>query len=182
MNKIIAVVGQAGSGKDTAANYISKKYGYVHVSTADILRDYILKNNLGELTRQNMSKVVEQLRKKEGNDILVRIALGSNNQEKIVLSALRHPEESRLVKSLGGILIDTKADLKIRYKRNSARGRVGDDISIEGFEGIERHENAGGGFDIKKVEEAADYTINNYGSYEDFYSQIDDVMRSIQYK
>ena len=168
MNKLIAVVGQAGSGKDTAANYIAKKFGYVHVSTADILRDYITKNNLGELTRENMSKVVEELRRVEGNDVLVIIALESNNHDKIVLSALRHPEESALVKSLGGILIDTKADLKSRYDRNSARGRVGDDISLEGFEKIEKHENSGEGFDINKVEESADYTINNNGSYKDF--------------
>ena len=57
MSKILILVGQAGSGKDTAADYICKKYGYKHISTADILRDYIKKNMLGDLTRQNMHKV-----------------------------------------------------------------------------------------------------------------------------
>ncbi len=179
MNKIIAVVGQAGSGKDTAANYIADNYNYKHVSTADILRQYITQNDLGDLTRQNMSKRIEELRKEKGNDVLVKLALEKNHNQKIVLSALRHPDESLLVKKLGGIIIDTRADLESRYRRNSLRNREGDNIALDDFKKLESKENTSKSFGITRVEEMADYQINNTGSYKDFYDQIDIFMKSI---
>jgi dephospho-CoA kinase len=179
MIKIIAVVGQAGSGKDTAAKYISKNYGYKNISTADILRDYITKNKLGSLDRENMGNQIKLLREKNGNDVLVRMALSDEDNQKILLSALRHPDEAKLVKKMGGIIIDAKSSLESRYRRNKARNRTGDDISFEEFERLEEKENSGNGFDIKKVESMADYTVNNDSSYKDFYRQIKDIMAKI---
>jgi len=179
MNKTIAIVGQAGSGKDTAANYIAKKYKFKHISTADILRDYIISHNLGNLTRENMSKNIEILRKEKGNDVLVKMALENNPKGNIVLSALRHPDESKLVISNGGILIDVYADLDSRYDRNLARHREGDEIKISDFKKIEKRENSGSGFDISKVEKQAKYRVENNGSYDDFYAQIDLIMKDI---
>ncbi len=179
MNKILAVVGQAGSGKDTAANYISKKYGFLHISTADILREYIKKNSLGDLSRQNMSRVIEELRLKRGNDVLVKLATEGLKDKSVILSALRHPEESALVKKMGGIIIDTRADQESRYRRNVQRNREGDSIELSEFKKLENRENSGLGFDINKVESGSDFTINNNGSYQDFYSQIDKAMESI---
>jgi dephospho-CoA kinase len=179
MLKIIAVVGQAGSGKDTAAKYIAKKYGYENISTADILRDYITKNSLGSLDRENMGNQIKVLRKSKGNDILARMALEGKSEGRYLLSALRHPDESRLVQNLGGTIIVTKSSLKSRYERNKARNRAGDDISFEEFKKLEERENSGDGFDIKEVESMADYTVNNDSSYEDFYRQVDDVMSKI---
>ena len=182
MQKLIAVVGQAGSGKDTAANYIAKKYDYKHISTADILREYITSKKLGNLTRRNMSEVVEKLRIENGNAILVKMALKNEDADKIVLSALRNPEESRLVKELGGVLIDTKADLKSRYKRNKKRSRQGDSVSFEEFKNIEDRENTNKNFGINEVEAMSDYTLNNNGTYEDFYAQLDEIINSIENK
>ncbi len=179
MNKLLAVVGQAGSGKDTAANYISKKYGYIHISTADILRNYINTNNLGNLTRENMSKVVEELRAKKGNDVLVQMALENYKDHKVVLSALRHPDESQLVIQNHGIIIDVYADFNSRYLRNLERNREGDNIDKTKFEKLEKRENSGVGFDINEVENSASYKVQNNGSYKDFYSQIDGIMKAI---
>lgn len=180
MTKIIAIVGQAGSGKDTAADFISKNYGYENISTADVLRDYINKNSLGNLDRENMGNQVRQLRIKSGNDILVKLALQKNKSGRLLLSALRHPEEAKLVKDLGGIIIDTRSSLESRYQRNKARNRTGDNISFHDFKKLEERENSGNGFDINKVEAMADFTLNNNSSYEDFYQQIRDVMDSIK--
>jgi len=179
MNKIIAVVGQAGSGKDTAASYIEEKYGYRHISTADILRDYIKDNNLGDLTRENMSIVVQKLRDQKGNDILVKIALRQAGSSKVVLSALRHPDETKLVIDAGGVLIDTVADIDSRYQRNLERGREGDSVDFDSFKKLESRENSGKSFDVKSVEKMASYNISNSGSYEDFYLQINKAMKSI---
>lgn len=179
MIKIIAVVGQAGSGKDTAAKYISKNYGFKNISTADILRDYITKNKLGTLDRENMGNQIKRLREKKGNDVLVRIALKNKNDHKILLSALRHPDEALLVKKMGGIIIDAKSSLESRYRRNKARNRTGDNISFEEFKRLEEKENSGSGFDINEVESMADYTVINDSSYEDFYEQIKYIMKKI---
>jgi dephospho-CoA kinase len=179
MSKILILVGQAGSGKDTAADYICKKYGYKHISTADILRDYIKKNMLGDLTRQNMHKVATKLRDEQGNDVLVRWALEGAGTQKILLSALRHPDEADYAIAKGGKVISTVASAESRYKRSLLRNRIGDKIDFDTFKQLEINENKNAHFDVSAIQDRADYTLHNNAGYKSFYNQIEFVMLSL---
>ncbi len=130
---IIGIAGHPSGGKDTVARYLVKKYGFVHISTSDILRSYMSEHKLGDLSRENMNKVVTQLRKKFGTDFLVRDVLETNQDAKLVLSGLRSSGEAKAITQAGGIIVAVDASLRVRYKRALKRGRIGENISFEQF-------------------------------------------------
>lgn len=45
--KVICIAGLIGSGKDTAAGYIAKKYGYHVIDYANILREICREEEIG---------------------------------------------------------------------------------------------------------------------------------------
>ncbi len=177
---LLAIVGQPGSGKDTAADYIANRYGFSHISSGDVLREYITNNNMGNLERANLQRVVTKLRAEYGNGVLVDLILREMDQNsKIVVSGLRHPEEVGLVSKAGGALISIVSSAKRRYKRSIERNRTGDNISFAEFKRLEEVENQGGSWDIGEVIRMADYSIVNDGGYEDLLANLDGLMQQL---
>ena len=62
---IVAITGLIGSGKNEAADYIAKRYGFVIFDYADLLRDMLKKEGI-EPTRENL----QAYRVKHGNTFL----------------------------------------------------------------------------------------------------------------
>ena len=139
---IFGLSGHPSGGKDTVAKYLVAHYGFKHISTGDGLRAYIRQHNLGELDRENMNKVVTELRKKFGNDFLVRDVLDNNSSDRLVLSGLRSSGEAKAIKTAGGILVAVDATMQTRYRRALARGRIGDEISFATFAAEQNKEEA----------------------------------------
>ncbi len=176
--KIIGVVGQQGSGKDTAADYIAKQYGYKHISTGDQIRAYIKQHRLGETKRGLIQDVIAKLRQEKGPAVIVDQILEKYPDQMLVLSGLRHPAEMARITQGGGFVIALEADQKDRYKRASKRNRVGDNIDFKTFAKQEARENGAEleSFNIQAlVDNAQEHVLNN-GSFDDFYSQIDHIM------
>lgn len=181
--KLIGLVGQPGSGKDTAAEYIAKHYNIHHIASGDVLREYIRDNNLGGLDRENMQRVVIDLLNKKGGDYLVKLALEtSRKHEAVLISGLRHPAEGEFIRKHAGHTIAIIASLKTRYERISRRGREGDDISFEKFRQLELNENQGQSFNIGRLIGSADYSISNNGDFEAFIGEIDGVMSRLGFE
>lgn len=179
---LIALVGQPGSGKDAAAEYISKNFGFRHIPSGNILRDYINENHLGPLTRENLQKVVTKLRVEKGNDILVRLAMAGLSNGRLVISGLRHPDEIKYIKDSGGKVVAISADPDVRYQRSKHRNREGDKITLEEFSKLVQNENQGGAWNITKAMKESDYTVENNGSYKQLLNALDDVMKTLGYK
>jgi len=137
---ILAIVGQASGGKDTAAEYLAKKYKFNHVSTSDLLRKYADEHNHDTPNREALQLLANNLRQEYGANFLVSQALASIPKENIVISGLRNPEEALLIHDLGGIIIVVNATIEIRYARAELRNRPGDSLSFSAFSALEDSE------------------------------------------
>ena len=118
---IIALTGLARSGKDTAANVLEKKFGFKKLVFSDFLRAEVERRGL-EISKENMSKVGDELRKAEGMDCVAkRLWLEAKKFEKVVAVGMRSVEEAEFLKGRAGsfYLIALKADPSMRFERKS---------------------------------------------------------------
>lgn len=181
MNKkiIIGLVGQKSSGKDTVAAYLEEKYGFKHVSSGDIIREYVTKNQLGDpKVRDVLIKVGNQLRKERGGDVLVKVAL-EDDIEKLVISGLRAVTEIEAITAAGGEVWVVEAPIELRFEWAKLRGRIGENVSFEEFVEAEEKENINldkNTQNIMLVVEMADKVILNNGTLADLEKKVDGLM------
>lgn len=178
---IIGIVGHPLSGKDTAAEYLVEKFGFTFISTGDMIREYVRKNDLGETTRENLSRVGSILRKERGGDFLIQKAL-ENPAHRIILGGIRAVPEAKATKSAGGIIIAIDAPLKTRYERAKERKRIGDDVTFEEFCAIEEKESAStdrNAQNVNAVIALADITVDNGGDVESLKQRVSDAIRPL---
>lgn len=166
---ILAITGLARSGKDTAAKYISGKYGLKWFDfSRDILSEEIKARKL-ELTKDNMSSIGDELRKEHGQDALAQRLIEKikdSGTKSVIISGVRSPEEASYLKSHSKrfLLIKLVADPNKRIKRSGnadIESRDERDIKNKG---------------LAKVLEMADITIENNGTVDDLYKKIDEVI------
>lgn len=167
--QIIALTGLARAGKDTAAKYISTKYGFKWFDfSRDILLEELKARKL-EPSKENMSSLGDELRKKYGPDALAQKLvekIKESGAKSVVVSGVRSPEEAGYLKSHSKtfVLIKLVADANKRIKRS-------------GNADIERRDEQ----DIKNkgladVLEIADITLENNGTIDALYRKIDGVI------
>lgn len=178
----LAFVGQPAVGKDAVANYIEQKYKLTHISSGDLVRDYVKKNNLGGLDRKNLQKVANELRTKNGGDFLVKVAL-EKNRDDIIISGLRAIDEVSTFKAMGGKIIVITAPINKRYEWAKMRRRIGDDVSFNDFKKIEEIEKVNidrNGQNVDQVVSMADIEIVNDGTLEELFRKCDEVVNQIK--
>ena len=184
---VICFVGQPLCGKDTVAKYLEKQKGFNHISTGDIIREEMIKNNISIEPRENIRFFAEKSRRQHGNQYPVNIAVerifdGINT----TVSGPRNMTEINAFRSRFGknfVLVVIDAPIRARYEwaKNDSRGRAGDNISFEQFKKEEDIERAGnsGSHELDNVIKAANYTILNNGSKEELFGKIDDLLKKI---
>jgi dephospho-CoA kinase len=176
--KIIALAGLMGSGKDTAAEYISKKYGYKIIDYSNIIREMCRKEGL-ELTRDNF----QNLRIKYGNMFLAEEVVKrvkASKEENIIITPLRRSEDYLIPKKEFGkkiVFILVECDQKIRFKRLKKRGRENDPKDFVEFQRQEKRENEI--YDFDKTFSYANYIVKNNGTPDALRKEIDKVMKKV---
>ncbi len=178
--RVVCIAGLIGSGKDTASEHIAKKYGHHIIDYANILRDICRREGL-ELTRDNL----QNLRIKYGNTFLGEEAVRqakSSGHSKILFTPIRRSEDFLIPKEKleNVVMILVEADPKVRFERLKVRGRENDAKDFFEFQRQETREFEI--FDFKKTFSHADYKINNNGSREELYKQIDKIIEKIESK
>jgi dephospho-CoA kinase len=184
MYSIIGIAGTLASGKDTVAHYLVKKYGFMHVSTGDIIRDEIRNRGL-EINRSEEFAVGTNMRTKNGPAILSKIAIeryenSIQKQVGVAISGIRNPAEGELILSKGGIVIFVDADPKTRFNRLQARGRIGAEVSFRQFMENEEKElssNNPASQNINMMRVIATYVVKNDGTEEELFNQIDAIAK-----
>lgn len=179
MYNVIAITGFKRAGKDIVSEYISKKYGYTHVKVASKLKSIIklafdlndedvesfkkdlVNDRLGVSPRRLMDFIGTQVFQHELNEIMPHIGrkywiqdlLHKHSQpnQSIVISDLRFHHELEELKKKDSCLI-------LRVQR---------DACIESKELVSEQEIS----DLK-----VDYELDNNGSIEELYSQIDSIL------
>ncbi len=175
---IIGLSGTLSSGKDTLANYLQEKYGLMHISTGDIVRE-IAEVQRGSVERPVLFDVGNELRHAYGGGVLVERALDRYQNSirtyaGVVITGIRSLAEAKVVKDKGGTIIFVDAPVELRYERMQARHRDGEArISLEAFIEREKKELSSGvsdaDFNISQIGQMADITLQNAGTLDELY-------------
>lgn len=149
--KIIALSGKRGAGKTVLANYLVKKHGYVKVSFAEELRrisrmlmpftesdlDNPAKKEAKFLDydwspREFMIHLGEFMRFHD-SDYWVNVAFTrlSNEKAKYVFDDLRFPNEAKILKDYGALLV--------RIDRFESKNPYGKNLDIESEKALDNH-------------------------------------------
>lgn len=175
---ILGFVGKLASGKDASKKYLEEKYGASSHRFSTALRD-ILNRLYIPIDRQNLQDLSLDLRNRFGSDTLARVIaedVKNNNNEFIVIDGIRRMDDIINLKNAEDFyLVSIKADEKIRYERTVKRNEnIGDgkktfaDFADDGKKEAE--------LEIPLVMSNAKFTINNNGSLDDLYKQIDEII------
>lgn len=176
---IIGLSGTLSGGKDTLADHLQEKFGLMHISTGDIVRE-IAQVQEGSIERPVLFDVANELRHKYGGGVLVEKALDRyhnsiRNYAGVVITGVRSLAEAKAIKDLGGTLVYIDAPVELRYARMQARQRDGEArITLDAFKEREAKEMSSGisdaDFNIRQIGETADITIVNDTTPEAFFT------------
>ena len=184
---IIGITGTIGAGKGTIVDYLAKNKGFVHFSARE---DVINKENEKRglpITRDSMVLVANDLRKNHGPSYVAEelFKMGQNSDKNCVLESLRTVGEIESLKKKGKFfLFAVFAEQKTRYNRIQKRNNTqSDNVSLEKF--IEQEETEMKSDDpnkqnLMKCISMADYTLDNNGTFDELYKQIDEVIEKIK--
>jgi len=179
---VIGFVGQLSSGKDTVVDYVKDHYGAEVFGFSKILKE-ILKTLDLEQTRDNYVKVSEIVREHFGDDILSKVmakrVLGSDADIIAVDGVRRKTDVLYLKNNPDFYLVNVFADPKVRYERLTKRTEKKDDQGKTWEEFLEDHKKSTE-VTIQEVAEMADFSIDNNGTLEELYANVDEVMSKVK--
>ena len=182
--KVIGLIGYIGSGKDTVAEYLVKKYKLSHVSYGDIVRELSVAKSRTK-NRSDLIRTQKEYVKKYGHSYFGKIAVkkikenGGNN----VLSGIRRFEDIKEPMDAFGkdfLLIFIDSGPRKRFERMKRRKREGDPKTFEEFLRQEKEENKA--FDIDKIMKYVRFTISNDGTLQELHKNIDNFLAKTKIK
>ena len=180
MKKIIGLVGEIGSGKDTFCGYVKENYKDVYVFRFSDSLTEILKMFFDSVKREDQQWLGEILRERFGKDILFKAILRKADKIDegiIVLNGVRKEGETKTIKENGGKIVYITADQKLRWERVRIRKeKADDDVPFEKFVEMGKAEAE---LQITTVGAMADFKLENNGSKEEFYKKVKEIIESI---
>lgn len=182
MSKIIlGLVGQIAAGKEVTKKYIALKYNAKDCKFSTILRDVLNRVDV-PVSRENLQKISTVLRSNFGEDLLAKsIAVDASKLDAdiVVIDGVRRMADIKYLKELPNFyLIKIEADVKIRYERLILRNEnAGDrDKTFEQF--LNDHKSEADS-EVPVVMLAAQMSIDNNGTLENLYGQIDKIVSEL---
>jgi len=175
---ILGFVGPLASGKEVSKKYLEKRYGASSYRFSTPLRD-ILDRLYLPISRKNMQNLSLDLRNRFGGEVLAKVIAEdakNDSNEIIVIDGVRRLDDIVHLQNLPGFfLISIDAEQKMRYKRMLARNEnAGDkDKSFNDFLADSQREAE---LEIPSIMAKAEYRLNNNGSFEELYQQIDKII------
>lgn len=131
--KVVGIAGTNGSGKDTVAQLLADKHGFLAVSVSDLLRDECRRRDL-PVERKNLRMISAEWRREGGLGVLVDKAVeafknAGGKYRGLAVGSLRNPGEIDTIHAYGGKAVWVDADPRIRYERirRANRGRGSED-------------------------------------------------------
>jgi dephospho-CoA kinase len=178
---IIGLVGQAGCGKGTAADYLKTHYGAGYVRFSGILGEIIETLSI-EKSRDNFIKLSEALRKTYGEDVLsyaVEKAALNAPEDIVILDGIRRLDDIVALEPLPQFkLIAVFAPPELRFERMKKRGEKTTEADMS-WEQFQREEQAPTEVDIPKVMERAWRTLDNSGTREEFEALVAETLKDL---
>lgn len=132
----IGLAGTLNAGKDSLGEALARDYGFMHVSTGDMIR-LMKKREFGEDSPQALllrnDPYINNLRAEKGPGFLIEAIYEDWERQKdtypggFVASGMRAIGEAEAIQKLKGIIVFVDADPKVRYARAIARSRDAND-------------------------------------------------------
>ncbi len=192
--KIIGFVGLPGSGKGEASK-IARDHGLAVVVMGDVIRQEAARQNL-EPTDRNLGRIGNALRAKDGPDAIARRTLDrvmATGKDVVVVDGLRSKAEADFFRAHAEVfhLVEVYAPAKERLKWLATRGRPDDPGSSPQNEGdiaiisqqdrcaaaLEERESREMGWGMYEAIKAADMSLRNDRSLDDFRKNVEMVLR-----
>ncbi len=179
---VLGITGKRGCGKDTVARYLRDNHGFkVLIYTDDVLAP-MLKAQGRQVTRDNLIKLATELRRMHGVKVLTEMISERITYKDIwCISGVRFPEEVEFLKGFYGdvfLLLKVECDEEKRYERVKTRGTKGEsDMTIEEFRKTDKKATEKV---IDKTMKMANLSLDNNGTKEELYRQIDDMMKEMK--
>lgn len=175
---ILGFTGEMACGKGTAAKYVVQKYGAKSFRFSTILRD-VLDRLCLEQSRANMQRISTILRQNFGDDLLAGAMaedVKKDTADIIVIDGVRRRADTRYLKEIPEFkLAYIETDIKVCHDRIVKRGENSDDAA-KTFDQFQRDHEGEADRQIKDLKKCADFLINNDGSLEYLYKQIDKII------
>lgn len=169
---VIGLTGMPGAGKSLFVE-AAEELGYVKVTMGDVIREETKKRGL-ELNPANVGKVMLELRKEGGNNIIAEKCVPKIEQQasnKIVIDGIRSLNEADVFSANfeGFKLVTVHAAPEIRFVRLSQRGRSDDPPTFEVFHERDMRELSVG---LGNAIAMAEHVLVNDDSMESFKAQV----------
>lgn len=179
---IIGFVGQIASGKDVCKKYIMEKHGASGHRYSTMLRD-ILNRLYLPMTRENIQNLSTDLRSRFGEDTMARVIaedIKNDQHEIVIVEGIRRLADIVSLKDFPNFyLISLEAETQIRYERLVKRNENAGD-SEKTYQQFLTDEKKETELQIPEVMAIAKYRIDNNGSFDDLYAQIDKIITDIK--
>jgi dephospho-CoA kinase len=192
MNRFIALVGMAGSGKSVVADELIRQ-GYQFFRFGQITMDIIKEKGL-EVNEANERAVREQVRKEHGMGAyaLLNIPKIEKFLEKghVVGDGLYSWSEYKILRERFGsrmYVVAVYTPPALRYERLSSRKQLPGDRDIRNRQMTPEQARSRDFSEIENIEKAgpiamADFTLVNTGSMQDLISQLNSALNNIEDK
>lgn len=169
MKTIIGFVGQAGSGKGTAANMLRLKFGASVFTFSDLLHGILDILHLPP-SRDNLIKLSTALRQAHGQDVLANAMekqVDESRAELVVVDGIRRAEDIKdLKKNPSFHLVEIVASPETRFERLKQRSEKPGETNMtwEDFLAMSQRETE---VTIAGVAKEAKVTVDNSGNIPD---------------
>ena len=179
---VLGLTGKRGSGKDTMAEYLRKKYGFrVMTYTNDVLSPLLMQMKK-DITRENLIDLALEMRRKSGKHILTELICDKIESDGLwAISGVRYPEEvSHFRKRFGDAfrLVRVECGTRKRYERVKKRGTKGEGkLTLKQFMAIEEKETEKV---ISQTIKLADFSVDNSSTFDHFYREINALVRRLK--
>jgi dephospho-CoA kinase len=183
MNKlIIGLVGPIASGKGETKKYLQEKYGATEHRFSTMLRDVLNRMHI-EISRKNLQDVSLIMRQQFGSDLLAKVLtedVKNDNHELIVIDGIRRAVDIQYLKEIPGFnLVSIDANERLRYERVVSRNENAGD-NEKSFAEFQKDTQAEAELAIPEVMATAKIQIENNGTFEDLYLNIDKLLSDLR--
>jgi dephospho-CoA kinase len=177
---IIGLVGETGSGKDTVAHYLKRRYD-VQLLRFSLPLKKTLDLFFNKSSKKDQAWLYSTFKKRFGEDVLHQGVRRYVEQHDglMCVNGMRMMKDLDFIRSFkSNYIIYVTADQKIRWERVVGRGEKSDDNqTLEQFKEFEA--TAETEKNIPTIGAQADFTVKNDGTMDDLLWQVDDAMKVI---